>query len=217
MDPSYYYYGAFRTDFNAFWQSLEVAGSSSRARAHQRQNFWGHRLASAISGTLNADGGYFSVGDLVASDRGLPDHFANIPREHHPNFLCALFYTVLIDQAMYTHCRADYAVFRALTQYPKVDRTVGWAGALTMANPYEILGDDVLVSRGLSIGNVRVTFERWAQFIVADLRNFFAKHTVGATTWPTVREAMLSDGDCTWGQLGSYLQARLIEDRAAAS
>jgi hypothetical protein len=189
---------------------------SGVSRNPERQNFWGHRLGSPISSTLNAEGGYFSVGDLfVRPDRDLPDHLADIPKEDQIDFLCALFYTVLIDQVMYAHRRTDYVTFRALTQYPKMDRTIGWARTMMMANPYEIFGSEVLDPRGIETQNIRERFELWTHFIVADLHKFFGERTIGTTTWATIRDVMLSDGDCTWGVYGSILHRSLLEDRSA--
>lgn len=215
MEPAEYYYGKFRNQFDAFWRSLEVKGSCSRARAHQHQDFWGQRLGSPISSTLNADGSYFSVGDLFASpDQGFPDHLADIPKEDQIDFLCALFYTVLIDQVMYTHRHTDYVAFRTHTQYPKMDRTIGWARTMMMANPYEVFGSEVLDHRGIGVQDICDRFELWAHFIVADLRKFFGERTVGTTTWATIRDVMLSDRDCTWGVYGSILHRSLLEDRS---
>jgi hypothetical protein len=215
MDPASYYYTSFQSHFDAFWRSLEMVGSCSRARAHQQEDFWGYHLGSPISFVLKSVGGYFSIGDLIASpDRGLPDHLAEIPKGEQVDWLCALFYTVLIDQVMYTHRHADYAAFHEATQYPKMDRTIGWARTMTMANPYEIFGDEVLVSRGLREKDICDRFGPWADFIATDLQRFFSEHTMGTTTWPAVRDAMLADQDCTWGTCGSILRQRLLEEHA---
>jgi hypothetical protein len=42
-----------------------------------------------------------------------------IPKELRPEFLICLYFTVLVDQAMYTHFRSEYDRFAQLTQYPK--------------------------------------------------------------------------------------------------
>lgn len=44
---------------------------------------------------------------------------ARVPAEHRASFLICLYFTVLVDQAMYTHFRSRYAPFEALTRYPK--------------------------------------------------------------------------------------------------
>jgi hypothetical protein len=215
MEPTEYYYGKFRTHFATFWGSLELKGSCSRARAHQRQDFWGGRLRSPISGALRANGSYFSVGDLLARpDHDLPDHLADVPKVDQLDFLCAIFYTVLIDQVMYTHRHDDYQIFQGLTQYPKMDRTIGWARTMMMANPYEVFSDDILGSRGFGEMDVRQGLESWVRFIIADLRRFFGEQVVGTTTWASVRDAMLSDQSCTYGIYGAALQRLLLKDRS---
>lgn len=215
VNPSQYYYGKFRNQFGLFFRSLERNGSCSRARAHQRQEFWGHRLGSPITNALNADGSYFSVGDLFASQH-FPDHLADVPKEDRVDFLCALFYTVLIDQVIYTHHNSDYTTFRKLTLYPKMDSTIGWARPMMMANPYEVFGKEVLEPRGLEPEDILVRLEPWAQFIISDLRNFFDEHEIGTTNWPILREAILSDRDCIWGAYGSVLRRRLLDDKLAS-
>ena len=125
MSPTTYYYGPFREHFAAFWKSLDTQGSVSRVR---------NRVT--LSRFAEQAGEHFSVVDLVAQpDRGLQDHLKDVPVPEQLDFLCAVLYTVLIDQVMYTHRRADYLAFRAQTLYPKMDRTVGYSRTLMMANP----------------------------------------------------------------------------------
>ena len=206
MNPSEYYQGPFREDFAAFWQSLERRGSVSRVR----QRLTPSRFAEQ-SGT------HFSVVDLVASpQRSMPDHLQEVPVQRHIDFLCALLYTIMIDQVMYAHRRGDYPKFRALTLYPKMDRTVGFSRTLMMANPFELLEDDVLQSRNLSRKDVTERFEHWARFIVGDLRAFFERHRVGATTWKDVEAAMLADPSVTWGAYGEFLSQSLRSASGAA-
>lgn len=45
--------------------------------------------------------------------------FGRVPAEHRASFLICLCFTVLVDQAMYTHFHSQYAPFKALTRYPK--------------------------------------------------------------------------------------------------
>jgi hypothetical protein len=214
MDPGSYYYGEFRSHFEVFWRSLEKNGSCSRARAHQREEFWGHRMRSLIANLSRPEGQHFSVGDLVATpEKGLPDHLADIPEEDQCDFLYALFYTVLVDQVMYTHRRVDYAAFRLVTQYPKMDRTVGWAYTMMMANPYEVFDREILDSRKLPEATLIEKFELWARFVVVDLQRFFSEYAIGTTTWSAVREAMLSDQECVWGRYGSIFRQTLLKDR----
>jgi len=58
-----------------------------------------------------------------------------IPIESRPEFLICLYFTVLVDQAMYTHYRSDYEHFAQLTQYPKFCHGLGQF----QKNPREIL------------------------------------------------------------------------------
>lgn len=211
MDPARYYGEAFPKHFKVFWNSLELKGSCSRMRAHQHQNFWGVRMGSPISSALQAEGGHFSVGDLYARpDQDFPDHLAHVSPQEQVDFLCALFYVVLIDQAMYTHCREDYYAFRALTRYPKMDTTIGWSRAMMMANPYEVFHSEILESRHLAATDVSKCFEAWAQFIVADVRRLAHEHKLGPTTWEHIRGVMLHDYDCTAGEFGQILWRHLV-------
>jgi hypothetical protein len=58
-----------------------------------------------------------------------------IPIESRPAFLICLYFTVLVDQAMYTHYRSDYERFAQLTQYPKFCHGLGQF----QKNPRELL------------------------------------------------------------------------------
>lgn len=48
-----------------------------------------------------------------------------IPIASRPAFLICLYFTVLVDQAMHAHFRADYQQFEQLTQYPKFCHGLG--------------------------------------------------------------------------------------------
>lgn len=202
MDPSEYYYGSFRDHFRLFWTSLENHGSVSRVRMRLNPSHFAYQASE-----------HFSVVDLVARpDQDLRDHLAEVPRDAHLDFLCGLLYIILIDQVMYSHRPAVYSVFRSMTRYPKMDRTVGYSRTLMMANPYELLDGEILASRGIQCEEVYSRFERWAQFIVDDLNNFFLTHEVGSTAWSDVRAAMLMDPDTTWSKAGSALARALAAD-----
>ena len=202
MEPSTYYYGPFRSHWDGFWRSLQAKGSVSRVRMKLTPSRFADQAAR-----------HFSVVDLVARpSKGLPDHLVDVPATDVTDFLCGVAYTVLIDQVMYSHRRLDYEAFESLTQYPKMDRTVGFARTLMMANPFEALGEDVLHSRGLPPAEVWTRFNDWASFIVLDLRDFFSRHRIGSTSWPDVRAAMLHDSGATWGHPGRALVAALTAD-----
>ncbi len=195
MTPAEYYSGPFREHFGAFWRSLDELGSVSRVRAQLTPSRFAGQHAQ-----------HFSVVDLVARPgRRLPDHLSTVPQHAQADFLCALLYTVLVDQVMYSHRRVDYAEFESITRYPKMDRTVGYARTLMMANPYELLESEVLASRGLNPKDVEMRFEEWAAFIARDLLAFFNQRRIGSTTWELVRGAMLADPSVTWGRAGAAL------------
>jgi len=58
-----------------------------------------------------------------------------IPTKSRPHFLVCLYFTVLVDQAMYTHFRSDYECFAKLTFYPKFCHGLGQF----QKNPRELL------------------------------------------------------------------------------
>lgn len=200
MTPSEYYYGPFRGHFDQFWYSLDSNGSVSRVRS----KFNPSRFAQQSDL-------HFSTFDLVANPTdGFRDHLADIPTSSHIDFLCALFSLILVDQVMYSHRKSDYAAFRALTQYPKADRTIGFARALMMANPYELFSNEILQSHGIEHTEINKQFSVWAAFIVQDLKSFFTTHVVGDSTWEVVKSAMLSDTSCfAGGMLGRSLRREL--------
>jgi hypothetical protein len=204
MSPSEYYYEHFREDMASFWRSLDEHGSVSRVRQRLTPSRFAHQAAE-----------HFSVVDLVARpNHALPDHLASVPHERRIDFLCALLYTILIDQVIYSHHHADYSAFRALTMYPKMDRTVGFSRTLMMANSFELLEDDVLFSRGLNRELVEKRFAVWASFISFDLYAFFSSHKIGAINWPAVRRSILADPSVTWGRSGQALAATLNNDES---
>jgi hypothetical protein len=53
------------------------------------------------------------------------DNLNKIPIELRPDFLICLYFTVLVDYAMYTHCRLDYERFAQLIKYPKFCHGLG--------------------------------------------------------------------------------------------
>jgi hypothetical protein len=204
MTPSEFYYGPFREQFALFWGSLNARGSVSRVRKGLTPSRFAWQRET-----------HFSVVDLVAApDRNLPDHLVDVPLAHQIDFLCALLYTILVDQTMYAHRRLDYERFRSLTNYPKMDRTVGYARALCMANPFEILDTEVLDSRGITKAEAEGRFAQWAPFIAEDLRSFFTEQRVGATTWEDIRRSILQDPGATWGAAGASLRAALVACRS---
>jgi hypothetical protein len=201
MTPSEYFYGPFLHQFHQFWHSLNECGSVSRVRSRY------HTSRFAFQSDL-----HFSVVDLVVNpSNGLVDHLSDIPGSDQVNFLSALFYLILIDQVMYSHRQCDYAEFQARTLYPKMDRTVGYARTLFMANPYELFSDEILQCRGIERAALGKRFAKWANFIAKDLEDFFTKHEIGSTTWKIVLDAMLKDQGCVLGREGMMLNKALLQ------
>jgi hypothetical protein len=85
-------------------------------RDYYNNKFRGHLTAFMPDGRVP----YF--GHNWAYDCGNLD---KIPKESRPEFLICLYFTVLVDQAMYTHFRSDYERFAQLTQYPKFCHGLG--------------------------------------------------------------------------------------------
>jgi hypothetical protein len=158
---------------------------------------------------------YFSVGDLIAAPaERFPDHLAHIPCELQTDFLCALCYVVLTDQVMYSYFRPDYLAFQALTRYPKMDRSIGWARTMMMANPYEVFDHDVLASRGIDHVTALKRFELWASFVVRDLAEFFSANHLGTATWDNVGQVLLHDFDCISSEFGGLVASQIRLQRA---
>ncbi len=63
------------------------------------------------------------------------ENLDKIPMKSRSVFLICLYFTVLVDQAMYTHYRSDYDRFEQLTQYPKFCHGLGQF----QKNPRELL------------------------------------------------------------------------------
>jgi hypothetical protein len=78
-------------------------------------------------------------------DRGCPG-LENVMPNHRARFLVCLYFTVLVDQAVYTHFPALYPRFGELTLYPKFCHGLGQS----QKNPRDLL--DTPVERGLVTG-----------------------------------------------------------------
>ena len=94
MTFSEYYSGRFRDDITRFMMSIPAESRN-------------HELDKSI----------FTVQyDKLTKDTA---HLEVIPSEDRSNFAVALYFTVLVDEVCYTHYKAEYSAFRALTMYPK--------------------------------------------------------------------------------------------------
>lgn len=132
------------------------------------------------------EGVYISVQDLNQ------ENLSHIPQEDYMLFHCALACTVLIDQVMYTHFKTDYSTFQQMTRYPKIEYGI----TNINVSPWAITHSGV----GLT------TLERFIEFFVADLRDFFEKNKFELATWGSAKAAMLADKDVVDGSRGALFR-----------
>ncbi|MBU2578949.1 hypothetical protein KKA09_02430 [Patescibacteria group bacterium] len=111
----------------------------------------------------SSEGLYISIQDLNR------DNLSHIPQEYYMLFHCALACTVLIDQVMYTHFKEDYSEFQKITLYPKIEYGI----TNINVNPWAITHSGI----GLT------TLERFIEFFVADLKEFFTQNQFERATW----------------------------------
>lgn len=132
------------------------------------------------------EGVYISIQNLNKQN------LSHIPQEDYMLFYCALTCTVLIDQVMYTYFKDDYPRFQQMTRYPKIEYGI----TNINANPWAITHSGV----GLT------TLEKFIEFFVADLKEFFKQHKFQSATWEAVKEAMLADKDVVSGPRGEIFK-----------
>ena len=95
----------------------------------------------------------------------------NVPVERRPEFLICLYFTVLVDQAMYAHYRAHYDCFQSLTRYPKFCHGLGQF----QKNPRAILS--VPVEKGLvRQEEVEPLLCPGMELFVSEVADFLTKH-----------------------------------------
>ncbi len=137
-----------------------------------------------------SDGTYISIQDLNR------ENLSHIPQEDYMLFHCALACTILIDQVMYTHFKDDYQTFQQMTLYPKIEYGI----TNINVNPWAITHSEI----GLT------TLERFIEFFVDDLKDFFTKNKFEQATWQAVKLAMLNDKDVVSGTRGEIFK-RVLE------
>lgn len=125
-----------------------------------------------------------------------PENLSHIPKEDYMFFHCALACTILIDQVMYTHFKDDYPKFQQMTRYLKIEYGISNINV----NPWTITHSGI----GLT------TIERFIEFFVADLKEFFQQNKFEKATWKAVKSAMLVDNDVVSGSRGEILK-RVLE------
>ncbi len=136
------------------------------------------------------EGNYISIQNL---NKG---NLSHIPQEDYMLFHCVLACTVLIDQVMYAHFKEDYSKFRQMTRYPKIEAGITGINV----NPWLITNSGI----GLT------TLERFIEFFVIDIKEFFTQNKFEQATWGTVKSAMLADKDVISGPRGEIFK-RVLE------
>ncbi len=125
------------------------------------------------------------------------ENLTHIPREDYMLFHCALAGTILINQVMYTYFKEDYPSFQAMTLYPKIEYGISNMNA----RPWDITHSGI----GLT------TLERFFDFFVQDLKEFFQQHKFQHATWEAVKSAMSNDSDVVSGSRGEIMKKILNE------
>lgn len=203
-----YYSQRFPEHLRLFSKSLDDKGSCSRSRCHQREDFWGLRMGSFLSADMAEYGLCFSVADLWIEAGQFPNHLADIPPDDLPNFLCALFYLIFIDQVMYAHHWQAYPRFNIMMPCPKMDITIGWSRPMMMANPYEVFSNRVLDPREIRFSQMAECFKRWADFAVKDMMALLERRAIHLT-WDDLKASILNDRDCAYSRFGDVFIHRL--------
>lgn len=133
---------------------------------------------------------YISIQELKS------ENLLHIPKEDYMLFHCALACTILIDQVMYTNFKQDYPQFQRMTLYPKIEYGI----TNINVHPWDITHSAI----GLT------TLERFLEFFVSDLKQFFNKCKFSIATWENVKKVMLNDEDCVSGSRGEILKTILL-------
>ncbi len=114
---------------------------------------------------------------------------ALVPAERRPSFLICLYFTVLVDQAMYTHFPDRYAAFQALTRYPKFCHGL----SQFQHNPRAILATPV--DQGLvDAEEIRTALSSGMTLFVDEVIDFFSDHMPDVTA-TVFFDALLTDPD----------------------
>lgn len=132
------------------------------------------------------EGVYIPIQDLR------PENLSHIPKEDYMLFHCVLACTVLIDQVMYTHFKEDNPEFQRMTRYPKIEYGI----TNINVNPWAITHSGI----GLT------TLEKFIEFFIADLKEFFEQYEFKHATWEAVKAVMLADKDVVSGSRGEIFK-----------
>ena len=99
---------------------------------------------------------------------------------------------------MYTYFKEDYSKFQSMTLYPKIEYGISNMNA----RPWDITHDGI----GLT------TLEKFLEFFVMDLKEFFTENKFEKVSWKNVKNAMLNDKDCTSGSRGEIFKSILLKN-----
>jgi hypothetical protein len=135
------------------------------------------------------EGIYISIQNLK------PEYLSHISKEDYMLFHCALACTVLIDQVMYTYFKQDYLKFQQMTLYPKIEYGI----TNINVNPW------VITHSGIGL----TTLERFLEFFVSDLKEFYNKYKFEVANWDNLKDSILNDKDCISGSRGEILKTIL--------
>ena len=148
MEFQEYYKTRFESDLRAFIAAIPPRWQHS---------FWDDREAYSIQ--------------VERLQKG--DSIEVIPVVRRPLFAVCLCWTVLIDQATYTHARYYYPVFRALAAYPKLTGNGTWSHRCT--TPFyaiEWMWYDDPNGKAIAMG----LMESAKEFFRADIPESFSRH-----------------------------------------
>ncbi len=98
-------------------------------------------------------------------------NLGNVPKQNRGLFIICLYFTVLVDQAMYSHYPERYNQFEQLTRYPKFCHGLGQF----QKNPRGILS--VPVGKGIvAASEIEIHLSEGMGLFVDEVASFFTEH-----------------------------------------
>ena len=94
-----------------------------------------------------------------------------------------------------------------------MDGSAGWAGSISLANPFAIFNDDLIGTRDLDLAVIQREFDDFARFILEDLKTFFDEYReqIGSINWAQVKTVMVIDRDIDYFPIGSIFYKKLVD------
>lgn len=136
---------------------------------------------------------------------------ARVPADNRSSFLICLYFTVLVDQAMYTHFRSRYTAFEALTKYPKFCHGL----SQHQHNPRQILATPV--DRGVvDAQQVLAGLPDGMALFVDEVLEFFRDHMPDVAV-EAFFDALLYDPDTQIPELLVLVDPKLKQDVVVAA